>query len=109
MARLREGDLVLHYSQGSLRAVGRVFERAREADRPLPGYNDQTEHVRQAKVEYFEVDPPIALEDIPLEWRQAENKPFNRTGGVNQGYLYPSVGRVRGPAWRSGSHRLRSA
>jgi hypothetical protein len=93
MAHLREGDVVLHYSRGNLRAVGRVTERARETDRPLPGYSEETEHVRQAKVEYFDLEPPVALEDIPIDWRLAERKPFMRTGArpgaVNQGYLYP--------------------
>ena len=93
MAHLREGDVVLHYSKGNLRAVGRVTERARETDRPLPGYSEETEHVRQAKVEYLDLEPPVALEDIPLDWRLAERKPFMRTGArpgaVNQGYLYP--------------------
>ena len=35
------------------------------------------------------LDSPVSLEEIPLEWRTGEGRPFNRTGSVNQGYLYP--------------------
>ena len=35
------------------------------------------------------LDDPVSLDDLPLEWRQEERGPFNRNGGVNQGYLYP--------------------
>jgi hypothetical protein len=57
-----------------------VTDRARETDRPLPGYSEETEHVRQANVEYFDLEPPVALDDIPMDWRLAERKPFMRTG-----------------------------
>ena len=46
-----------------------------------PGY-----HVR---VQYRELDRPIALDEIPLEWRTDGERPFTRNGKVKQGYAFP--------------------
>ncbi len=89
MTRVKPGDLVMHYSQGYLRAVGRVTREAVEADRPTRHDVQWEERGRVVQVAYFELDPTIALETIPVEWRQREKGPFARTGQVNQGYLYP--------------------
>ena len=44
---------------------------------------------RIASVNYFDAPAPIALEEIPAEWRTPTVGPFTRHGGVKQGYLFP--------------------
>lgn len=87
--RLVPGDVVLHYAEGAIRAVSRVVSRAEEGRRPVPiqGIEDEIGYLVRAK--YEELSEPIALNDVPIEWRISEAGPFNRLGGVNQGYLYP--------------------
>ena len=89
MASVRAGDWVLHYSQGSLRAVSQVDAATQDA--PNPFDNHQTTWQRDGyliKSTYEDLIPPIALKTILAEWRTADAGPFNKHGGVNQGYLY---------------------
>jgi len=42
-----------------------------------------------AVVEYWELEDPIQLDEIPIELRRTtQDGPFNSTGRINQGYLY---------------------
>ena len=90
VSKVRKGDVIVHYANGHVNAIGRASSNGRPADRPseLPGTAWSKEGYR-AEVEYFDLDEPIALAEIPYEWRQEEAPAFNRNGGVNQGYLYP--------------------
>jgi hypothetical protein len=92
LARLRPDDLILHYStsSSSLRAVGRVTASAQDAPYPTNrALQPWEEDGYLAKVDYSELQAPIQLQSIPGEWRTQELGPFNRTGNVNQGYLFP--------------------
>jgi MoxR-like ATPase len=90
VAELQAGDIVLHYAKGLVRAVSVVREAGHEEARPpeLP----EEEWSREgylAGVDYHDAPTPIALEEIPNDWRTEDQGPFTRHGGVKQGYLFP--------------------
>lgn len=90
LAEVDPDDLVLHYSGGSVRAVGTVTAKASSADRPREFTESEpwkTEGLR-LPVSYRELPVPIALSMIPVEWRVPEAGAFTAAGGVKQGYLY---------------------
>ena len=86
-----QGDVLLHYANGAIRALGQAEEDAREAERPdgLPkGAWDKDGYL--ARVRMRDLDDPIQLKDIPSELRAGrKGGPFNNARGVNQGYLFP--------------------
>ena len=87
----------LHYAKGLIRSLGVVTAPARTAPRPkeLP-QEPWSEEGYIGEVEYHDAPTPIALEEIPTEWRLADGGPFTRHGGVKQGYLFPlSAGFVK--------------
>ena len=86
----RPGDIVLSYASGKLRAVSRVLAPAVAAEQP-PELGDRWDRNGElVRVEYVDIDP-IELARIPQDWRLAEGSgsPFGKSGGVNQGYLFP--------------------
>lgn len=85
------GDVVFHYSQGALRALGKVSAPADltphpEGEREMGKGN--VEKGYYVKVDYHDIEPPISLDDIPLEVR--EQGPFTkgekRIGDPSQQY-----------------------
>lgn len=101
VSELQVGDVLLHYARG-IRAVGRVAappEFSRKPDEITE--DDWADEGRLCRVDYDELDTPIALDEVPVTWRIEEGGPFNSTGGVNQAYMFPlSVGFVRRLAGR---------
>lgn len=91
LTEARVGDLVLHYAQGGIKAVGTVTGEAVEAVRPegLPDQGPHTQNGRRLNVAYAELDKPIPLTEIPHVWRRSSAGPFNSSGGVRQGYFFP--------------------
>lgn len=91
MAQLQPGDQILHYSEGALKAVGRVVAPIQQAPRPYHVRGELPERQGYlAPVTYHPLDPPIPIDEISLESRQAlSDGPFTRTGAVKQGYLFP--------------------
>lgn len=86
MDDVREGDVVLHYSNGSLRAASHVRAAARSAPNPL---NDQSwdEAGRLVETQYQELNEPVALGAIDEAARVRQGSPFTSTGSVQQVYL----------------------
>jgi MoxR-like ATPase len=89
MRYLRVGDIVLHYANTQIRAVGRITTEATEAGRP-DAVADQAwgEAGWRAEVDSRDLTPPVRLVDIPQDWRLKEGAPFTSDAGVQQGYLY---------------------
>lgn len=86
VAELTPGDVVLHYANGTLRAVSRVVSQPRETPRPpeLPP-KAWVENGYQADVEYSELVEQIPLESIPEALRLPnEDSPFTTAGGIKQ-------------------------
>jgi hypothetical protein len=84
----RVGDRVLHYANGSIRAVSTVTETAVDAQRPAELAGEWERDGWLVQTNYSELPEPIALERIPSEWRVAERGPFTRSGNVQQGYFF---------------------
>jgi 5-methylcytosine-specific restriction enzyme B len=86
MDEVREGDVVLHYSNGSLRAASHVSAAARPAPNPL---DDQSwdEAGRLVETQYQELNEPVALGAIDEGARIRQGSPFTSTGSVQQVYL----------------------
>jgi MoxR-like ATPase len=86
----RQGDLVLNYANGKIKAISTVVDNAFDSDRPaVEDEADWTNEGRRVNVEYRELEPPIELGEIPLEWRREEERgPFDQNGGVQQRYFF---------------------
>lgn len=86
MDEVRKGDVVLHYSNGSLRAASRVTVAARPAPNPL---DDQSweDTGRLVEARYQELNEPVALGAIDEGARIRQGSPFTVTGSVQQVYL----------------------
>ncbi len=86
----RKGDCVLNYANGTVRAISTVTEEAFDSDRPaVEDEADWTNEGRRVNVEYRDLDPPIELNEIPLDWRKEEERgPFDQNGGVQQRYFF---------------------
>ena len=88
MDRVARGDVILHYSNGFLRAVSTAQTTARPAQNPLE--TDAWErNGRIISTRYRELNDPIALAAIPEHLRVPVSGPFTSVGSVQQGYLYP--------------------
>ncbi len=89
--RVSKQDILLHYANGGIRALGAAIEDGHEEARPaelqvggweMDGY--------LAPIQYWELDEPIELGEIPIGLRKnIEGGPFNSRHAINQGYLYP--------------------
>jgi hypothetical protein len=90
MTKIQPGDVVLHYANGALRAVSSVQESAKDQPRPseLSAETWESEGYL-VRTEYYLLEPPIPLQNLPREWRIETTGPFTRDGGVKQGYLFP--------------------
>ena len=87
MDQVREGDVVLHYMNGLLRAVSHVSAAARPAPNPLGG-DAWTEDGRLVETQYQELNEPVALAAIDERARIRQGAPFTVSGSVQQGYLF---------------------
>jgi hypothetical protein len=91
MTELAAGDVVFHYADQRIRAVGRVRTPARLHPRPyeLPSQLWQ-EDGWLAEVDYLDLAAPIHRSEIPIEWRRPRREPcFDRNGDIVVGYLFP--------------------
>ncbi len=86
MDEVRPGDVVLHYSNGSLRAVSHVSAAARPAPNPLGGQAWENTG-RLVETQYQELNEPVALSAIDESTRIKQGSPFTVSGSVQQVYL----------------------
>jgi MoxR-like ATPase len=91
MTELKVGDAVVHYGNSAIRAVGIVTVPTTDRPRPSELPSDSWEEDGYyAEVLYYPLEKPIALRDIPVEWRRpGTDTPFTIDGSVKQGYLFP--------------------
>ena len=88
MLEVAQGDAAIHYSQNAIRAIGRALGPGRADTRP-PGLQETwNKEGYRVDVEYFELEKPIQLSEIPMELRVPVNGPFTAVGSVKEGYLY---------------------
>ncbi|MGD1278846.1 McrB family protein [Mycobacterium seoulense] len=87
MDEVREGDVVLHYSNGSLRAASHVSAAARPAPNPFDS-QAWDKAGRLVETQYRELNEPVALAAIDEDARIRQGSPFTVSGSVRQGYLF---------------------
>lgn len=89
MARLESGDQVIHYANGSVRAISLVTSPARDAERPAEEADSAWEKDGLlVDVRTTVLPKPIALASLPEGVRVPGLGPFTAAGGVKQGYLW---------------------
>jgi MoxR-like ATPase len=86
MDEVREGDVVLHYSNGTLRAVSHVTASAKSSPNPLDDQSWDTAG-RLVQSHYQELNEPVALAAIDEGARIKQGSPFTVAGSVQQVYL----------------------
>ncbi|OKP95030.1 McrB family protein [Paenibacillus sp. P46E] len=91
MKEVKQGDIILHYSNKAIRYVSQVTVAAVEA--PKPGSMANTswqEEGRLVRTEYVELIPSIMLQQFNQQIMQLNinQGPLHSGGGVNQGYLF---------------------
>lgn len=82
------GDRVLHYAGGSVRAVGTVAARAQDAAKPAGLGGEWSDDGWLVRTDYLELAQPLALSEIPQQWRIDQGAPFTKDGSVQQGYFF---------------------
>jgi hypothetical protein len=91
MAEVRQGDIIVHYSGGSIRAVSQVTEGPVEAVKP-PSLTEEawTSEGRLVHSRYHDLSPIIPLScfsDALLALKFVQG-PLDKDGKVKQGYLF---------------------
>jgi hypothetical protein len=94
VSRLRPDDVIVHYANGSIRAISRVSGSPEDGARPTDAHSalwNAAGHI--ARTMYRSLKAPIPLADIPHPWRLkeagADGGPFTRDASVKLGYLFP--------------------
>jgi len=87
MNEVRAGDVILHYSNGNLRAIGTAEGSSSPAKNPF-GKDEWAEDGRAVFVRYESLRAPVPLGSIPASVRNTAGGPFTSVGSVQQGYLY---------------------
>lgn len=91
MKEVKEGDIILHYSNKAIRYVSQVTDAAVEAPKPGSMANTSWQEAgRLVRTKYVELSPPIALQQFNQQIMQLNltQGPLHSGGGVNQGYLF---------------------
>jgi hypothetical protein len=96
LKEMSEGDVVFHYADGFLRALGIVQAGAVSSSHP-PGEEAGAEVNAdlgfKVSVDYRDFEAPIDLQEIPPKLRVPEKGPFTRgsrnQGQPQQGYAFP--------------------
>ena len=88
VARIFEGDVILHYRKGALVAVSEALSNSEEVERPYSGADDRWQKEVNLVHCWYDVLPEsIAKNDISL--RMEGKEPFTKDGSVRQGYMFP--------------------
>lgn len=91
MEEVRPGDIILHYSEGFVRAISRVKSLPERA--PYPDDTDRDYGGREGnliRTEYELLDPPVprsAAANLQSLSRLSDH-PFTSSGNVREGYLF---------------------
>jgi hypothetical protein len=87
LSELREGDILVHYVSGQIRAVSRVEGPASDATREIDGASREGQRV---EVDYEEIESPIPFDEVADELASLDipNGPIGRDRQPKQGYLW---------------------
>ncbi len=117
LSNLREGDLLVHYVSGEIRAIGRVEGPATDATLE---YEGERREGRRVDIEYFDLANSIPLADVVegIAALEIANGPLGANSKPNQGYLWRFSAEgldvlreardQEWPAWATPTHTQRS-
>lgn len=91
MKEVKQGDIILHYSNKAIRYVSQVTDATIDAMKPGSMANTNwQEEGRLVRTEYEELVPPIMLQQFNQQIMRLNitQGPLHSGGGVNQGYLF---------------------
>lgn len=90
MNDVRRGDIVLHYVQGFLKAIGRVETDVYESIYPKPSHAQYGKREGNlVETSYYELDEPVPRDVAAnLKGLPESGGPFTSAGSVQQGYLF---------------------
>jgi MoxR-like ATPase len=84
------GDVIVHCAHGNIRAVSEALSGYVDAEQPQElATGSWSKEGRKVATEYRELADPIPVIRIPESVRTTAGRPFDRDGGVTQGYLFP--------------------
>ena len=86
VGRMTPGNVVVHCRHGKIVAIGETVAKPLRARRPYGPLAERDEGWL-TRVEYFQLDNPIAIAELPE--RNGGEGPFNNAGQPKQGYLFP--------------------
>lgn len=92
MDKVEPGDIVLHYADQKVQALGVVVAGSVPSRRPDSLPSDMWEQDgRLVRLDYLDSSRPVHRNDIPEEWRLSEptEGPFQLDGAIKLGYLFP--------------------
>ncbi len=83
------GDVVVHYANKKIRAVGHVTSACERRPRPdaLPAEPWATDGYLVG-IDYDELPVAIGVDEVPSSWRSPAYGPFTILGSVKQGYFF---------------------
>ena len=89
VAKVRAGDFIFHYASGEVRAVSRAKTDGYQAKKELGG-DQWAEDGWRVDADYCTLEKPVSIRKIgaKLVALHLNGGPVNKSGGVNQGYLF---------------------
>ncbi|MDA8193785.1 MAG: AAA family ATPase [Thermaerobacter sp.] len=91
VSEIQAGDVLIHYSNGAVRAISIAMREAEKRDNPHPGTHQAWEDQGwAANVQYYELPQPYLREKLTthLVRMDISEGPFDRRGQIKQGYLW---------------------
>ncbi len=91
---IRKGDVILHCSDGYIRAISRAKGPCEDSARPDKASGDWTQWEkdgRRVDCDYYLLKAPLkhgAYKDIILQYCNVKYAPFDKSGNGNMGYLF---------------------
>ncbi len=89
VSRVSEGDFIFHYANGKLRAISRAKSNGYDENKELGG-SEWSDDGWRVDADYCLLARAVPIEEIGsrLAALHLNKGPVNKSGGVNQGYLF---------------------
>ncbi len=89
----REGDIIIHGSDGYIRAISRVKDSYEDAINPFKDWeeDDCVDNGRKLECDYTVLNNPIAIDkyrEDNIKYSRVKYAPFDKNGNGNSGYFF---------------------
>lgn len=89
LLKAKHGDVIFCYSEKELKSIGIVQSKAIESQKPSEIKSDDWQKDGYLlKVKYYDFQPSIDKNEIPIEWRKNDQGTFDINGNIKQGYFF---------------------